>query len=66
MNTTRRNLWFAWAIIVGAAFAVAGIVGARGIVWIIVGIVAAAGYTVIHALTRRPPAERPGGERGPA
>jgi drug/metabolite transporter (DMT)-like permease len=59
---TRRNLWAAWAVIVGAAFAVTAIAGAKGIVYVIVAIVAAAGYSAIHALTRRPAAGPQAGE----
>ena len=62
---TRRNLWAAWAVIVGAAFAITAIAGANGIVYVIIAIVAAAGYSAIHALTRGPAAgPQPGDERG--
>ncbi len=48
----RRNLWAAWAVIVGAAFAVVAVTGARAVFYIVIAIVAGAGYTVIHRLTR--------------
>ncbi len=48
----RRNLWAAWAVIVGAAFAIVAISGARAMFYIVVAIIASAGYTVIHRLTR--------------
>ena len=54
----RRNLWAVWAVIVGAAFAVVAVTGARGIFYLVVGIVAGAGYSVIHLLTRRPDAQQ--------
>ena len=52
----RRNLWAAWAVVIGAAFAVVAITNAKAIFYVVVAIVAAAGYTVISRLTRKPPA----------
>ena len=58
----RRNLWAAWAVIVGAAFAIVAVSGARAIFYLVIAIIASAGYTVIHRLTRpadaRVPTER--------
>ena len=53
----RRNLWAAWAVVVGVAFAIVAITNANGILYVIVAIIGAAGYSVIHRLTRKPPAE---------
>jgi hypothetical protein len=53
----RRNLWAAWAVIVGAAFAIVAISGASALFYVVVAIIASAGYTVIHRLTR--PADGP-------
>lgn len=47
----------------GAAFAVVAISGARGIFYVVVAIIAAAGYSVIHHLTRSAGAPVPA-ERG--
>jgi hypothetical protein len=55
----RRNLWAAWAIIVGAAFAIVAISGARAIFYLVVAIIASAGYAVIQHLTRPAAATAP-------
>jgi len=55
-TVNRRNLWTAWAVIIGAAFAIVAISHARGFFYIVVAIIASAGYTVISQLTRKPPA----------
>ncbi len=52
----RRNLWAAWAVIIGAGFAIVAITGAKGPFYVVLAIVAAAGYTAISVLTRKPPA----------
>jgi hypothetical protein len=52
----RRNLWVAWAIVVGAAFAIVAVTNASGIFYLVVAIIAGAGYSVIHMLTRKPSA----------
>lgn len=48
----RRNLWAGWAAIIAAAFAVVVVTHAKGVFYIVVAIIAGAGYTVIHQLTR--------------
>jgi hypothetical protein len=52
----RRNLWVAWATAVAAAFAIVAVTHANGIFYLVVAIIAGAGYSVIHLLTRKPPA----------
>jgi hypothetical protein len=46
----------AWAIVVAVAFAVVAVTNANGMFYGVVGIVAAAGYSMIAVLTRRPTA----------
>ena len=49
---SRRNLWAAWAVVIGAAFAIVAIAHGHAMWYIIVAIIAGAGYTVITRLTR--------------
>ncbi len=53
----RRSLWAAWAIVIGAAFGIVAVTHAHGILYLVVAIIAGAGYSVIHLLTRKPSAE---------
>jgi hypothetical protein len=53
----RRNLWGAWAVAVGAAFGIVAVTHAGGIFYVVVAIIAGAGYSAIRLLTRKPPAE---------
>jgi membrane protease YdiL (CAAX protease family) len=54
---SRRNLWAGWAIIVAAAFAIVAVTSSNGLLYVVVAIVAGAGYSFIHIMTRKPPAE---------
>lgn len=59
----RRTLWVTWAIIVGAAFAIVAVTHAHGKLYLVVGIIAGVGYSLITVLTRKPPADP--GQPGP-
>jgi hypothetical protein len=50
----RRSLWVTWAVVIAAAFGIVAVTKASGIFYMVIGIIAAAGYTVIAVLTRRP------------
>ena len=52
---SRRNLWGAWAVIIGAAFAIVAVTGVSAIFYVVVAIIAGAGYSVISRMTRRRP-----------
>jgi hypothetical protein len=64
---TRRNLWGIWAVIIGAAFAIVAVTHAGAVFYVVVAIIAGAGYTVISRLFCRRPADTgqvPPGPRG--
>lgn len=49
----RRNFWFGWALLVGAAYVIAAILAAPGVTYAIVAIVAGLGFLVITRATRQ-------------
>jgi hypothetical protein len=51
-KVNRRNLWAAWAVVVGAAFAVVAVTNAAAILYVVIAVIAGAGYMVITQLTR--------------
>jgi hypothetical protein len=53
MGLNRRNLWYVWALLVGAAYVITAIVAAPGMTYAIVAIVAGLGFLVIARTTRQ-------------
>ena len=52
---SRRNLWGIWAAIIGAAFAIVAVTHASALLYVVIAIIAGAGYTVITRMTCRRP-----------
>ena len=48
----RHRLWGNWALVIAAAFAIAGLLSASGSAWAVIAVVAGLGYVLITRLTR--------------
>ena len=52
---SRHTMWGIWAAIIGAAFAIVAVTQTNAILYIVVAIIAGAGYTIITRLTCKRP-----------
>jgi hypothetical protein len=53
MDLNRRNLWYGWSLLVGAAYVITAIVAAPVVTYAIIAIVAGLGFLVIARTTRQ-------------